>query len=487
MNELASIIPTIVFGADWLLRLGLSIRVIMRRRAVGVSLSWLAVILLFPFAGAVIYLLIGENRLGTRRAMRAIEIRERARGWQKALSARAVDVHEVMRRAGIMGLCRQAETVTRMPALGGNELTLIGDPDAIFARLVDDIDAAQESCHLLFYIWTEGGEADRVVDALERAAQRGVTCRALIDAMGGKGFLASASARRLRDAGVEVRAALPVNVVRALFRRVDLRNHRKIVVIDHRIGYTGSQNLADPRLFKSSAGVGHWIDAMVRVEGPAVEVLDGIFLSDWELEASEGFEVLESRLEASPPSPCGDAVVQVVPSGPGIRNDAIHHLLLSTIHAAQRELVMTTPYFVPDESVMDAIICAACRGVDVTLIVPERSDSALVRLASRSHYRDLLDVGVRIMTHRRGLLHTKTVSVDDEVCLIGSVNLDMRSFWLNFEVTLFVYDREFVQAVRELQQSYMRDCSEVQRSTWTKRPLHWRFVENTARLVSPLL
>ncbi len=274
-----------------------------------------------------------------------------------------------------------------------------------------------------------------------------------VDALGSARFVSSEAFSQLQAAGVSLRAVLPVNLMRMWFRRLDLRNHRKIVVIDERIGYTGSQNLVDPRFFKQDAGVGQWIDAMVRLEGPIVDALWLTFASDWELDAGEQLPrelpVTEVTLQTA------GAIMQAVPSGPQFEMEVINQILLTAVYSAQRELVVTSPYFIPDESLMTALTGAARRGVVVTIVVPAKNDSRLVRLASEAITGDLLAAGVRIQGFEGGLLHTKSITVDGEMALFGSLNLDPRSLWLNFEISLLVYDPMFTGALRALQQSYI--------------------------------
>ena len=215
--------------------------------------------------------------------------------------------------------------------------------------LVADIDAARRTVHLEFYIWAAGGDADHVVEALLRAAGHGVICRVLVDAVGSHEFLECPLATRLKDGGVQLHAALPANLLRMLFYRIDLRMHRKIAVIDGEIAYTGSMNLVDPRFFKQNAGVGEWIDALVRLRGPAVEALGVTFVEDWELETGEGIEKLRETGDVHAVAEAGSSVVQVIPSGPILPVQAIQAILLSAIYRAREELVLTTPYFVPDE------------------------------------------------------------------------------------------------------------------------------------------
>jgi cardiolipin synthase len=269
--------------------------------------------------------------------------------------------------------------------------------------------------------------------------------------------------------------------------RPDLRLHRKIVVVDDAAGYTGSFNLVDPRLFKQDAGVGEWVDAMVRLEGPGVLALNALFRWDWEVETGHD---LDAQAESGDPSVdlrAGETDVQVIPSGPGKTGNSIYQILLMAIYSARHEVVITTPYFVPDEAVSTALLTAAERGVKVTIIVPERNDSRLVHYTCRSYFDDMLAAGIRIFGFKGGLLHTKSVVVDRQVALFGSVNLDVRSFWLDFEVTLGVYDPDFAERLLALQEKYIKDSMPVDLQTWQQRPGKERFIENLARLASPLL
>lgn len=472
--------------ADLAIRIGFSLRVIMRKRAPSVSFAWLAVILLIPFGGALLYLLFGEYRLGERRATQLARERPVLRKWSGAL--RDIPASD---RKGIDPECLplqvQILTTTGMPTMPGNRLELIDTADRFFSLLIEDIDRAESSCFLEFYILNEGGRGDELIAALLAARQRGVTCRVLLDAIGAKQFLRSRAARRLRQGGVEVVAALPAGLFRALFVRIDLRNHRKIAVIDGEIAYTGSQNLVDPRFFKQDDGVGEWVDAMVRITGPVVELLAAAFLFDWLLERGQSPTEYRGITGIRPAEPTGEALVQLAPSGPGYGEDTIHNLLLTAIYAARRELVLTTPYFVPDNAILAALRSAAQRGVAVTIVIPEKNDSRLVHYASRSRFEALSQAGVRIMAFHGGLLHAKSITVDGNFCLLGSVNLDMRSLWLNYEMTLVIYDRGFTKQVREMQCRYLEQAREHDAATFAARPYRQRVLENIALLLGPLL
>jgi len=308
----------------------------------------------------------------------------------------------------------------------------------------------------------------------------------LLDAVGSAKFLKSRLLEQLKTGGVDVAVALPVSAI-SLFRvRPDLRLHRKIVVIDDTVAYTGSFNLVDPRFFKQGAGVGEWVDAMVRLEGPGVLALNALFRWDWEVETGRDLNFDEKGDSFSVRRP-GETDVQLIPSGPGSTGSNVYQPLLMSIYSARREIVVTTPYFVPDEAVSTALLTAAERGVKVTVIIPERNDSRLVHYTCRSYFDDMLAAGIRIYGFGGGLLHTKSVVIDRQLALFGSVNLDVRSFWLDFEVTLGVYNPDFAERLLALHDRYIEKSVLVNLKTWQQRSGRERFVENLARLASPLL
>lgn len=479
-------ITATIFIVDWLIRIGLGLRVIMRRRPVGVSLSWLGVIFLVPFLGAIVYLILGETRIGQLRLDRFEQIRPKLHEHLGRLHQHAESNIEDLPPPQ-QSLIRHSLNRYGFPLLEGNQVELLSDSGIVFDSLIQDIESAKETVHLQFYIWWPGGRVDEVIDAVMRARKRGVVCRMLADAVGSKALLRSNRHAALIAEGVEVIEVLPVSIWRMAFRRQDLRNHRKIAVIDSRVGYTGSMNMADPALFKKDAGVGQWKDAMVRVTGPAVEALGLVFLSDFDIETEESLGDFEERGGLRRVESAGLMLTQLMPSGPGFAREAIRETLLTAIYGAKQSLVLTTPYFVPDEPLLEGLVTAAKRGVDVTLIVPQQIDSVMARLASRSQYADLLQAGIKVMQFTGGLLHTKTLVADEQIALIGTVNLDMRSLWLNFEVTLAVYNVDFSRQLSALQTKYAEQSVLLDKDQWSNRPFYTRLVENAARLLGPLL
>ena len=459
-----------------------ALRIFSRRSAHGTAIAWLLLVITLPGVVVLMYLLIGERRLGRVWVRRASALRPQILEWAKSIPTASIALPTHLSSGGESG-SRLARTAVGMPPMGGHRLQLLADSESIMRAMIADIDAAEASIHMEFYIWSAGGFVDDLIEALMRAAGRGVSCSTLMDSLGSRPFFKSEAIKRLRAAGVNVVEILPVNPLRALFVRFDLRDHRKIAVIDRRIAYTGSMNIADPRFFKQDAGVGEWVDAMVRIEGAAAWVLEAVSLSLTSLQTGSRFAPLP------PPDlpPSGDGYVQIFPSGPQTSRVRIDALLLTAIYAARREIVLTTPYFVPGEALLSALRSAALRGVRVVLIVPEKIDSRLVRYASEAYNEDLLEVGVTILRFRDGLLHTKSMAVDEEFTIFGTVNLDLRSFELNFELSLIAYDHDFSLAMRTLQRDYERRSLPLSLAQWQARPRSRRLLENAVQMMSPLL
>ncbi|TWU19619.1 cardiolipin synthase [Allorhodopirellula heiligendammensis] len=486
---------------DWLLRpanllaiahavtvLAVLVRIIMARPATGVALAWILIVALLPAAGITLYLLIGERRIGKRRASRIASLTKSFREiGDVAIAQRLTDVRWDRLPVAAQGLDNLGRSSIGSPTVCGSRFELFSDTQEMLAAIAHDVKSARQSVLMEFYIWNEGGAADEVLEAVIEAAQRGVHCQILIDALGARPWWRGPQPARLRAAGVELCQALPVGIFRTLVGRTDLRLHRKIVVIDGNVAWTGSMNLVDPRFFKQDSGVGQWVDAMVRLHGAAVAPLAATMLGDWMVETGKSIHHLIADSGVRLIEPDGHVDMQIVPSGPGETADGLLQMLLGLINAAQHELIMTTPYFVPDDSLLRAVRGAAGRGVRVSLIMPEKVDSLLTRYASRSYYDELIDVGVQLYLYRGGLLHTKSIMVDGTMAMFGTVNLDMRSLWLNYEVALFVYNAEFAVELRDLQQSYINDSDLLQSEQWGARSFLPRFLENTLRLVSPLL
>lgn len=467
---------------DLLLRVVLVIFILIRKsRSPQTALVWVILLMGLPLLGLVLYLLFGESRLGYWRRKR------------HARAVRAVDKPDVRASAdpganiSLEGRNRQiatlAELVSDANAVKGNNLTLFGDSKKFIDSLIEDIDGAQESIHMLYFIYLTDESGRRVADALIRAANRGICCRLLVDAAGSKKFLKSKLLKELRSSGVRTAACLPVNPLRLLLSRLDLRNHRKIAVIDGQIGYTGSNNLADAA-FAIKKKFAPWVDCTVRMDGPATKELQVLFLTDWYMETDE---FVEKELHYMPKVNTGGLPVQIIATGPNFYTEATTQIVQACIQLSRNEIVLTTPYFVPDESTITNLCVASRRGVDVKLVVPKRNDSRMVAGASRSNYDPLLNAGVKILEFEKGLLHAKTISIDKDIGIVMSANLDRRSYELNFECGAIVYDSDFASELRFLQQKYMDDSTIVDRDAWLDRSHARRVLETACGLLSPLL
>jgi cardiolipin synthase len=381
--------------------------------------------------------------------------------------------------AGLSQAVTLAENLGQSPILGGNAVELLVDYDGTIARLAADIDRAENHVHLLFYIFADDQATAPIIEALGRASNRGVHCRVLADAIGSRSGLRTLGPK-LRALGVAVHGVLPVSLVPWRKARLDLRNHRKIAVIDGRVGYTGSQNLIHAGFKKGMS----YEELMVRITGPVVLELQYIFAADWFLETNE---VLDRETDFPGPEIAGGVPAQALPSGPSFPTQNNQRLIVALVHGAGKRVVLTTPYFIPDEPLLQAMQTAVLRGVDVHLVVSEKGDHPIVSLAQNSYYEELLEAGVHIHLYRKKFLHAKHLSIDDSAALIGTSNLDIRSFALNAEVMLVIYDSGVVARLTAEQERYFANSRLLTLATWNQRPFGRRFAQSLARLLSPLL
>lgn len=465
------------FASEWVIRLAMLV-VVPSRRSPDAAKAWLLFAFFLPWPALILYHLIGRPAYPRWRQQRF----ERLPGLLAPAMAQIARTPASRRPALPENLAEAAiliEKLGRLPVLAGNEAELLPDYGGSLARLVADIDGARSHVHLVFYIFADDATGRTVMDALLRAVQRGVTCRVLIDALGSHHW-ARRVVERLSAGGVEIRLALALGFFRRRSARADLRNHRKIAVIDGRIGYTGSQNIVDADF---RPGVVNQ-ELVVRVTGPIVLELQAVFVADWYLETEQALGGPD-LFPALPPS--GEVAAQVLPSGPDYPTAGVEHLIVALIHGARHRVAVTTPYFVPDEPLLQALQTAAMRGVEVHLVVSGVADHPLVHLAQRSYYAELLRCGVHIHLFRDKLLHAKHLSVDGEVALIGSSNVDIRSFVLNAEVSLVAYSRDVVARLRAEQERYFAASVQLSSAAWAERSPVGKFAENLARLLSPLL
>jgi len=454
----------------WLIRLVMLV-VLPLRRTPAAARSWLLLILFLPVPGLLLFLAIGNPRFSQWRGERFRQLQPFYSAVAERLAAAAPFGPGAGRDIAALG-----RTLGRLPAAGGNSIEFLDDYDRAIDRLIADIDGARHHVRLLAYIFADDHVGRRVIDALGRAVARGVACHVLIDAVGSHPW-ARGTLGRLRAAGVEARAALPFRLLRRRTRR-DMRNHRKLFLIDGEIGYAGSQNIV-ARDFRPGI-VNHELTA--RVTGPVVAGMGAVFLADWYLET----QVMLAPLPEIP-APTGEAAVQVLPSGADYPLEGFETLLVWQVNEARERVVIVTPYLIPDEDLLGAMRTAVLRGVKIDLVVSAVVDQRLVNLAQSSYYDDLLASGIRIHRFRDYLLHAKNVSIDGRLAIVGSSNVDIRSFQLNEEVSLLLYDPAAIARLEEIQHGYIASSDALRLDAWRRRPALRKMAENMARLVGPLL
>lgn len=484
MEKFYHIMTLVSVGLYWLLVAGVTLRVVLKRRAVSVSLAWLMIIYIIPVLGVIFYFLFGELNLGKTRAERAKQMFTPYREWFHQLHDCKAHLPELMspQITKIDDLCNHRMNI---PALCGNTLNLQSTPNEILRSIIKDIDQSEQHIRAVFYIWHNGGLVDAVSAALIRAAKRGVEVQILLDSAGSYRFFKSHWIKSMENEGIKIVQALEVSPWRLFLRRLDLRQHRKIIVIDDAVAYTGSMNMVDPAFFKQNAGVGQWVDVMVRITGPTVNILSAIHAWDWEVET--GDRIMPTYPECLIDDERKTLPIQVVPSGPGMPENLIQQVLTLAINQATKSICITTPYFVPSDELLEEFRMTAQRGVNVELIIPKKNDSLMVQWAARSYYDELLDAGVKIYEFDGGLLHTKSVIVDGLYCLVGTVNIDMRSLWLNFELTLAIDNPDFTEEMLELAETYKQSSAQITKQQWRGRSMRYRFLERVFYLFSPLL
>jgi cardiolipin synthase len=459
----------------------LAVIYIPRNRRPQTALAWLVLIFALPVPGILLFLLFGSRRLPRSRRRKQREINNyildttdgieqvrRDHPWPPWLEP----IVELNRKLGAM------------PLVGGNTAKIHTDYLESIAAMTDAVERAKKYVHVEFYILAFDRTTVQFFEAMRSAVERGVVVRVLMDhiaVLRSPGY--HRTVKKLKRIGVQWHVMLPVQPLRGKYQRLDLRNHRKILVIDGTIAYTGSQNMIDSTYNKRGnlrRGL-HWKDFMVRFEGPIVAGINALFITDWYSETDE--LLLRETPDVAAAGNRNTVDCQVVPSGPGFEGENNLRLFNSLVYAATERVILTSPYFVPDDSMLYAITTAAQQGLDVQLFASEVGDQPVVYHAQRSYYEALLRAGVRIwLFESPTVLHAKHFTIDDDVAVIGSSNMDMRSFSLNLEISVMVHGRSFVHQMREVEQSYRERSRELTLDEWMQRPVATRVLDNVARL-----
>jgi cardiolipin synthase len=487
MHLSIKLIISLIFIFEWVVRL-IALYVVPRNRKPSSATAWLMLIMTFPTIGLVAFILIGSPKLSGRRRSK-----QRTMDYiiQKAVEEARSDaelrkfVHlEVTDR--IDHMVKLTNNLGGMPAFSSNKVDLIPGYDETFSSIAADIALAKDFVHIEFFITVLDPSTQAIFDAMEAAVKRGVKVRVLFDAFASRRYPGYRKMKKTLTAiGVEWYAMLPLRLPGKSFNRPDLRNHRKIVVVDAKVGYTGSQNIVTRNYHRRDAL--YYDELMAKVEGPVVTQLHAVFITDWysecgELLTRDNRPEIKLELHAK-----GSALAQVMPSGPGYDNDNNLKLFTTLIHEADERIIIVNPYFVPDDSLMIAITSAAQRGVEVIMLNSEIMDQRMVGHAQRSYYEELLKSGVQIYLYNSPiLLHSKYMLIDNDMIALGSSNLDIRSFQLDLEVTLLIYDRHVAAQLATITDGYMRKAHPVKLTEWHARPLRDKFFDSIARLTAAL-
>jgi len=441
--------------------------------------AWLLAIFLIPYAGILLFILLGSARLPKGRRLKQKEINDYLSSVPTPEGTEAPDLPPRLALITELG-----KRLGALPVVGGNAAEMYSDNALSLAAMTSAIERAEHTVHVEFYILALDDTTKPFFDALAAAVARGVTVRVLLDHIGSWRYPPfKKTKQRLTEIGAQWRLLIPFQPLRGKIQRPDLRNHRKLLVIDGRIGFVGSPNIIDPsydRPRNIRRGL-VWKDYLARFEGPVAASIDAVFITDWYSETDE-------LLEAAPvPGPVGTLDCQVLPSGPGFEGENNLRIFNALLYSAQEKVIITSPYFVPDDSMLYSITTAAQSGVHVELFVSEIGDQFLVFHAQRSYYEALLRAGVRIFMYRKPtILHAKHITLDDDVAVVGSSNMDMRSFTLDLELSVLVHDREFTQQLREIEDQYRATSRELTLEEWLARPLMPKVLDNVARLTAGL-
>ncbi|SEB85452.1 cardiolipin synthetase 2 [Paramicrobacterium humi] len=479
----------VVFLADLTIRI-LAVIYVPRNRMPSAAMGWLLAIFFIPFAGVFLFLLIGNPKLPRKRRKRQDDINSYIASVVAELphDATLAETPE-----WLPSLVYLNQHLGGFPLMGGNSATLHADYGESLQGMIDDIDRAVDWVHVEFYILCLDETTAPFFDALENAEKRGVEVRVLFDHVASlrtRGY--HKMTRRLTAMGADWHRMLPLDPLKWKWQRPDLRNHRKLLVVDGSVAWIGSQNIID-RSYNKRSNIRRglkWQELQARVDGPVVGAINAIFLTDWYSETDELLietSVRREEVELTAAPVTGDLACQVVPSGPGFEGENNLRLFLGLLWAAQERIVITSPYFVPDEPLLYAVTTAVQRGVPVDLFVSEIGDQPTVYHAQRSYYEALLRAGVRIFLYPKPfILHSKHFTIDSEVAVLGSSNMDMRSFGLNLEISLLVRGEDFVRDMRSIEDEYRSKSRELSLDEWLKQPLRSTVLDNLARLTSAL-
>lgn len=463
------------------------INILMNSETPSKALGYLLLVISFPVGGVLIYMSVGLNyrKKELYRKKLKIDEKEYPKLEEEAI---ALSLETLSKNKDKIDNFYQLASFSKDKSLtsSNNNVTVMVNGEAKFPDVFESLRSAKHHIHIEYYIYENDTIGNELAQILIEKAKEGVEVRFIYDDFGSSGIRKNI-AHQLREAGVEAYPFYKIKLI-MLANRMNYRNHRKIIVVDGTIGYIGGINVSDKYINNDKDDKLYWRDTHLKIVGNSVFNLQTIFLADWNFCANQKIRYSSNYFpEKSEAEHYGNHLVQIVSSGPDSKYPKIKYTLIQAILSAEKEICITTPYFIPDKSFLEAINIAALSGIEVKLLVPTRSDSFIVNTTSQSNFQELLDVGVKIYSYDKGFVHAKTMVCDQKVAIIGTANFDNRSFDLNFEINAIVYDEQIATEISNLFEKDISFSTQILAEEWSKRPLFRKLMEKVLHLFSSLM
>lgn len=463
------------------------LRIIYDTQTVTKTLAYLLLVIFLPLLGIFIYFSVGinyrKNKLYSKKIIQ--DAKQEKLVLEKLETYNADNLSHLVGDKGFLGLMKMIFETDRSPITTNNTVQLLSNGEEKFPEVLKALSNAKNHIHIEYYIFEDDETGRSIEKILIDKVKEGVEVRFIYDDFGSSSIRKNL-VKRLKENGINAFPFYKIKLIH-LANRLNYRNHRKIIVIDGKTSFVGGINVSDKYDNSKGGSKLFWRDMHLKIEGDATAILQHIFIGDWNYCADKKLNVTEKYFPKPEIISNATQNVQIVSSGPDSDRPSIYYAIIKTIQSAKQEILLTSPYFIPGETIIDAIKMAALSGVKVKLLVPGISDSFLVNAAAKSYYTQLLQAGVQIYLYQKGFVHAKTVVADRSVAMVGTANLDYRSFDLNFEVNAVVYDKEIAAKLANYFDEDLKNADEIEINSWLNRPKHIQLIEKIARLVSPLL
>lgn len=479
--------PTFILVLYILIIIAVCVNILVKTETPSKALGYLLLVISFPVIGVIIYLSVGLNYRKKELYRKKLEVDELE--YPKLEMQAMNHSHETLKRyKDRIGNFYQLASFSKTKNFtsDNNKATVLVNGETKFPDVMESLRRAKHHIHIEYYIYANDTIGNQLAQLLMEKAKEGVEVRFIYDDFGSSGIRKNI-ARELRDAGVEAYPFYKINMI-MFANRMNYRNHRKIIVIDGTVGYVGGINVSDNYINNSEKDKLFWRDTHLKIHGTSVINLQTTFLADWNFCANQKIPYSTDYFPVENASEVhGNHLVQIVTSGPDSKYPKIKYSLIQAILSAKHEVCITSPYFIPDKSFLDAINIAALSGIDVKLLVPTKSDSFVVNTTTQSYFQELMNAGVKIYTYDKGFIHAKTMVCDKKIAIIGTANLDNRSFDLNFEINAIVYDEQIATELKEIYDKDLAMSTQVVPEEWAQRPLYMKLMERVLHLFSSLM